>query len=187
MLRNGIHHSNEISLAECMEDNNGGLLYRGALYVLEDNDLWLRLLKEHHDKLSAGHPGRAKTLELLNREYYWPQIRRYVDQYVRNCNVCTRSKAPRNAPYGVLHPMPIPDGPWMDVSMNFVTDLPESDEHNAILVVVDRLTKMRHLIPMTKEADSREVARLYIDNVWKLHGLLNTIVSDRGTQFVAEF
>ncbi|KAH0614661.1 uncharacterized protein H6S33_000297 [Morchella sextelata] len=83
--------------------------------------------------------------------------------------------------------MPIPDGPWRDVSMDFVTDLPESDGYNAILVVVDRLTKMRHLIPTTKEADSKGVVRLYIDNVWKLHGLPETMVSDRGTQFVAEF
>ncbi|KAH0604494.1 uncharacterized protein H6S33_006871, partial [Morchella sextelata] len=165
MLRNGVRYSNKISLAECTEDNNGRLLYRGALYVLNDNDLRLRLLKEHHDKPSAGHPGRAKTLELLNREYYWPQMRKYVDQYIRNCNVCARSKAPRNAAYGVLRPMPIPDGPWRDVSMDFVTDLPESDGYNAILVIVDRLTKMRHLIPTTKEADSKEVARLYIDNV----------------------
>ncbi|KAH0613238.1 uncharacterized protein H6S33_009618 [Morchella sextelata] len=187
MLRNGVRHSNKISLAECTEDNNGRLLYRGALYVPDDNDLRLRLLKEYHDKPSAGHPGRAKTLELLNREYYWPQMRKYIDQYVRNCNVCARSKALRNAPYGVLRPMPIPDGPWTDVSMNFVTDLPESDGYNAILVVVDRLTKMRHLISTTKEADSREVARLYIDNVWKLHALPDTMVSDRGTQFVAEF
>ncbi|KAH0606111.1 uncharacterized protein H6S33_003772, partial [Morchella sextelata] len=187
MLRNGVRHSNKISLAECTEDNNGRLLYRGALYVPDDNDLRLRLLKEHHDKPSAGHPGRAKTLELLNREYYWPQMRKYVDQYVRNCNVCARSKAPRNAPYGVLRPMPIPDGPWRDVSVDFVTDLLESDGYNAILVVVDRLTKMRHLIPTTKEADSKEVAKLYINNVWKLHGLPETMVSDRGTQFVAEF
>ncbi|KAH0611537.1 uncharacterized protein H6S33_010802 [Morchella sextelata] len=187
MLRNGVRHSSKISLAECTEDNNGRLLYRGALYVPDDNDLRLKLLKEYHDNPSAGHPGRAKTLELLNREYYWPRMRNYVDQYVRNCNVCARSKASRNAPYGVLRPMPIPDGPWMDVSMDFVTDLPESDGYNAILVVVDRLTKMRHFIPTTKEADSKEVARLYIDNVWKLHGLPETMVSDRGTQFVAEF
>jgi transposase InsO family protein len=187
ILRSGAHHSNKISLVECAEDNNGRLLYRGALYVPDDNDLRLRLLKEHHDKPSAGHPGRAKTLELLSREYYWPQMRKYVDQYVKNCNVCVRSKAPRNAPYGVLRPMPIPDGPWTDVSMDFVTDLPGSDGYNAILVVVDRLTKMRHLIPTTKEADSKEVASLYIDNVWKLHGLPNTVVSDRGTQFVADF
>ncbi|KAH0604507.1 uncharacterized protein H6S33_006884 [Morchella sextelata] len=164
MLRNGVRHSNKISLAECTEDNNGRLLYRGALYVPDDNDLRLRLLKEHHGKPSTGHPGRAKTLGLLNREYYWPQMRKYVDQYIRNCNVCTRSKAPCNAPYGVLRPMPITEGPWMDISMDFVTDLPESDGYNAILVVVDRLTKMRHLIPTTKEVDSKEVARLYIDN-----------------------
>ncbi|KAH0604613.1 uncharacterized protein H6S33_006281 [Morchella sextelata] len=164
ILRNGIRHSNNISLPECTDDNNGWLLYRGMLYVPDDNDLRLRLLKEHHDKPSTGHSGRAKTLELLNREYYWPQMRKYVDQYIRNCNVCARSKAPRNAPYGILHTIPIPEGPWMDISMDFVTDLLESDGYNAILVVVDRLTKMRHLIPTTKEADSREVARLYIDN-----------------------
>ncbi|KAH0610938.1 uncharacterized protein H6S33_011365 [Morchella sextelata] len=111
MLRNGVRHSNKVSLAECTEHNNGRLLYRGTLYVPDDNHLQLRLLKEDHDKPSAGHPGRAKTLELLNREYYWPQMRKYVDHYVRNCNVCIRSKTPRNAPYGVLRPMPIPEGP----------------------------------------------------------------------------
>lgn len=83
--------------------------------------------------------------------------------------------------------MPIPHGLWTDVSMGFVTDLPKSEGYNAILVLVDRLTKMRHLIATTKEMDSREVARLSIDNVWKLYGLPDSIVSDRGTQFVAEF
>lgn len=187
LLRNGVKHSKKISLAECSEDGNGRLLYRGALYVPEESDLRLRLLREHHDKPSAGHPGRAKTLELLSREYYWPQMRKYVDQYVRNCEICTRSKTSRNAPYGVLRPMPIPDGPWTDVSMDFVTDLPESGGYNAILMVVDRLTKMRHLVPTTKEVDARETAKLYLEHVWKLHGLPETIVSDRGTQFTAEF
>ncbi|KAH0605690.1 uncharacterized protein H6S33_004912 [Morchella sextelata] len=86
MLRNGGRHSTKISLAECTEDNNGRLLYRGVLYVPDDNHLRLRLLKQYHDKPSAGHPGRAKTLELLTREYYWLQMRKFVDQYIKNCN-----------------------------------------------------------------------------------------------------
>jgi hypothetical protein len=83
--------------------------------------------------------------------------------------------------------MSILDGLWTDISMDFVTDLTGSDGYNAILVVVDRLTKMRYLIHTTKKANGRELARLYIDNVWKRHRLPQTIVCDGGTQFTVKF
>lgn len=114
-------------------------------------------------------------------------MRKYVDQYVLNCDTCRRSKAPRNRLQDVLRPLPIPDCPWTDLSMDFVTGLPESNGYNAILVVVDRLTKMRHLIPTTEECDAPTPADLFVDYVWKLHGLPESIVSDRGTQFTLDF
>lgn len=105
------------------------------------------MIKEHHDTPAAGHPGVAKTLELLAREYTWIDHRKDVERYVRNCHVCKHAKPVRHAPYGTLKPLDIPDRPWLYLTIDFVTGLPEDSGFNAILMVVDRLTKMRYVIP----------------------------------------
>ncbi|KAI0996998.1 hypothetical protein K3495_g11185 [Podosphaera aphanis] len=114
-------------------------------------------------------------------------MRNYIARYVRNCHTCQRSKSSNHAKYGVLRPLPIAQQPWQEVSMDFVGGLPKSEGYDSIMVVVDRLTKMRHLIPCTTSANSHNVAELYLKNVWKLHGLPTHITSDRGTQFTAKF
>ena len=186
LIKNKTRHSKEISLAEC-EDLEGKLVYRGKFYVPNYDPLKLKILELCHDNPSAGHPGREKTFELVSREYYWPSMRKYVAQYVRNCHTCQRSKQNNHAKFGVLRPLPIAQQPWQEVSMDFVTGLPESEGFNAVMVVVDRLTKLRHLIPCTTTTSSEDVAKLYLRNVWKLHGLPKYITSDRGTQFTAKF
>ena len=188
LLRNGASHSKDITLAEC-EDRDGRLYYRERLYVPDLHDLRLRLCKEHHDSPVAGHPGRAKTFGLLSRTYYWPQYHHFVARYVQNCHVYSRSKASRHPKYGVLRPLPIPQQRWRDISMDFVSGIPESgsDKKDAILVVVDRLTKMKHYIPCKETTNAHDLAKLYLQNVWKLHGLPESIVSDRGGQFISEF
>lgn len=135
----------------------------------------------------AEHLGKTKTFELLSRTYYWPKMRATVDQYVRNCHTCSRSKTARHAPFGVLRPLAAPQRPWLHISMDFVTRLPSSRGKDAILVVVDRLSKMKHYIACNTTTSSEELAGLFIDNVWKLHGLPASIVSDRGTQFTSHF
>lgn len=112
---------------------------------------------------------------------------RDVDRYVRNCHTCQRSRTSRHAPYGILRPLPVPEGPWRDVSLDHVTGLPWSNGCNAILVVIDRLTKQRHLIPTRDSSNAEDLARLYIRHVAKLHGLPRTIISDRGTTFTSRF
>jgi hypothetical protein len=87
MLDNQVRHSRLISLAECGRDDNR-LTYRNRIYVPNHEPLRLRLLQDHHDVPAAGHPGRAKTLELLTRTYYWKNMRQDVDRYVRNCHTC---------------------------------------------------------------------------------------------------
>ncbi|KAI0993448.1 hypothetical protein K3495_g14736, partial [Podosphaera aphanis] len=186
LIRKGERRSSEISLSECAEIN-GKLTYRGKLYVPDYDPLKLRILKLHHDDPASGHPGREKTFELVSREYFWPHMRKYVTQYVRNCHTCQRSKPSNHAKFGVLRPLPIAEQPWQEVSMDFVTGLPKSEDFDAIMVVVDRLTKMRHLIPCTTTTSSSDVAKLYLRNIWKLHGLPTHITSDRGTQFTAKF
>jgi hypothetical protein len=140
LIRDGAKHCREISLAECDEHNNL-LHYCQRIWVLNYEPLKLHLLQQHHDVPAAGHPSRSKTLEYLCRNYTWPKMRTDVNCYTRNCHTCQRTKPSRHAPFGVLRPLPIPDRPWQDISMDFVTGLPWSNGCYAIWVVVDHLTK----------------------------------------------
>ena len=110
-----------------------------------------------------------------------------VKDYTKTCDICSRSKIPRHRPYGLLQPLNVPERPWSSISMDFITDLPESNGADAILVVVDRLTKMAHFVPCNKTITSEQTARLFIDNIYKSHGLPEDIISDRGTQFTSSF
>lgn len=186
MLANGTTSSRKISLAECTDDQ-GQLRFREALYVPDYAPLKLEILKLHHDLPSPGHPGRAKTFKLISREFHWPKMRQYIEQYLRNCRAWHQAKPVRHSPFGNLKPLPVPIRPWQEVSMDFVTGLPTSEGFDAILVVVDRLTKMRYIIPCNETATAPVITRRYLYHVWKLHGLPDAIVSDRGPQFTASF
>jgi hypothetical protein len=140
MLRDGTKQCKDITLAECEERNNL-LLYRRQIWVPDYEPLRLHLMQQPYDTPTAGHPGRSKTLDYLSRTYTWPKMHADVDRYTRNCHTCQRSKSNRHAPFGKLRPLPIPERPWQDISMDFVTGLPWSNGYDAIWVVVDRLTK----------------------------------------------
>ena len=185
-LRTGKSQSKLISLAECSE-LDGKLYYQGKRYVPDHEPLKIELLKRYHDSPLAGHPGSAKTLELISRDYYWPQLYLFVKRYIRNCRICARIKSSNTVSQGVLRPLPIPERPWNDIAMDFIVGLPLSQGYDAILNVNDRLTGMRHLIPCTKETGSEDLAWLYLKEVFRLHGLPLSIISDRGPQFISEF
>ncbi|KAH8144651.1 uncharacterized protein LAJ45_11360 [Morchella importuna] len=185
-IANKKKHSRFLPIGEC-SIRDGLLYYQGLIYIPDDAAIKLEVLRTNHDAPSAGHPGRARTLELLSRNYYWPQMRKYVARYVDHCDTCSRIKPVRHAPYGLLKPLTPPTKPWSSLSMDHVTGLPESQGSNAILVVVDRLTKMAHYIPTRDTADAAELARLFLQHVWTSHGLPKDIVSDRGTTFTSQF
>ena len=165
----------------------GDLLYFEERLYIPKGPTRLRVLQSRHDFPAAGHFGYNKTLELISRDFWWPQMWKEVKEFVLSCDICSRSKNPRHRPYGLLQPLPIPRRPWSSVSMDFITDLPPSNSFDSILVVVDRLTKMAHFIPCKKTSSSEDTARLFLDNVYRYHGLPDDIVSDRGTQFVSKF
>ena len=165
----------------------GIVLHDGRVYVPADDQIKVDILWEYHDAKTAGHLGQKKTLELLERNFYWPRMRQFVNEYVNTCETCARNKIPRGAPFGDLYPLPIPAGPWQSVSMDFIVELPPSDGHDAIFVCVDRLTKMAHFIPTTSDVTAEQAAQLYYRHVWKLHGLPVDTISDRGPQFVSHF
>ena len=181
-----MRHCKNISLAECSEAA-GRLRYRSRLYIPASDNLRLHVLRQAHDAPAAGHPGRAKTLELIAREYFWPGMQKDVERYIWNCHPWRRTKASRPSPFGILKPNPVPDAPWQDLSMDFVVGLPESKCYDAIWVVVDRLTKLRHMVPCKSTCSSEDLADLFLHNVWKHHGLPSTVISDRSPQFASRF
>ena len=176
-----------ISIGDCTREGNR-LKYRGKLYVPKSDPLILRIIQDNHENPAAGHQGRSKTIELIDRLYFWPTMRKDIEKFVRNCHTCRRAKTARHAPFGILRPLPVPSKPWQHISMDFVTGLPASgDEANAIWVVVDRLTKQRHFVPCQDSVDAETLAEMFIDHVWRFHGLPESIVSDRGPQFASDF
>ena len=141
-----------------------------------------------HDQIAFGYPRRQKTVSLLARNYYWPKMKDTVYCYIRNCHTCRRAKAPRDQYNGLLKPLPIPTRPWTDVTLDFVTRLPHSNGYNAVLMVIDRLTKERHYILCTTDKNgttAEATAYLLLNNVWKLHGLPLSLTSDQGPQFIS--
>jgi len=124
-------------------------------------------------------------VELVTRNFWWPGVTKEVKQYVEGCNACQQNKNCTEQSAGKLIPNFIPEKPWTYISVDFITKLLLAQEYDSILVVVDWLTKMVHFIPTTERTMTEGLARLFRDNVWKLHGLPESIISDRGPQFAA--
>jgi len=168
-------------------DDTGLLLHDGRIYVPDVNDLRLQVLCNKHDHITAGHYGQNKTLELIRREYTWPEIRTFVHDYCQTCTTCARSKTPRHRPYGMLKQLPIPERPWNSISMDFIEQLPISEGFTTILVVVDRLTKQSIFIPTYDTVTSSDLAQLFLVHVFSKHGVPSHVTSDRGSEFVSRF
>jgi transposase InsO family protein len=165
---------------------NGIVYYKDNRAVVPDSECQLSVLRHLHDSASAGHFGEAKTLELVRREFYWPDMENFIKKYVASCDTCQRVKKPKHKPYGLLKPLPIPQRPWSDIAMDFAV-LPPSNGFNLVWVVICRLTRQVHYIAAKDTITAAELAQLFLDNIVKLHGLPQTIVSDRGTLFTSHY
>ena len=146
----------------------------------------------HHNNPLAGDFGIDKTKELVGRKYYWPSLKKDVENYVRGCDICLTSKAVRHKPYGDLQSLSVPTHQWKDLSIDFVTGLLLSadwkgDSYDSILVIVDRLTKMVHYELVKVTIDAPGLAEVIIDVVVRHHGLPDSIISDRGAIFTSKF
>lgn len=164
-----------------------GVLYRDTRLWVPDSFI-TELVKHAHDLPASGHPGRDRTLALIDRYYYWPGARSDITRYVANCHTCLRTKPSHRLPNGLLHPNSVPEQRWKDLAADFITGLPMSEGKNAILTVICRMSKERHYIPCTANDEgttAEEMAHLFSWNVWRLHGLPSSLVSDRGPQFIS--
>jgi len=162
------------------------VLKERKVYVPKDEELRAEVIQLHHDVLAAGHEGRWKTVELVTRNYWWPGMTRDIGKYVEGYNLCQRMKNRTEEPVGKLKLSEVPQKMWTHLIVDFITKLLVVAGKDAILVVCDRLSKMTHFVATMEGTSAEGLARLLRDNVWKLHGLPESVVLDRGPQFVAE-
>ncbi|MBW0528131.1 hypothetical protein O181_067846 [Austropuccinia psidii MF-1] len=134
-----------------------------------------------HDSPLAGHPGQEKTLKLVKQDFHWPVMTQFIKDHVSSCQQCSRNKNIHHKKFGLLKPLPIPNGPWICYSMDFITQLPLSNSFDSILVIVDRFSKMAVFITKMSSIASLELAHLFIKNIFSKKCLPSSIVSDRGS------
>ena len=162
------------------------VLKEGKIYVPKDEELRVEIIRLHHDVPVAEHGGRWKMVELVTRNYWWPGVTRDVGKYVEGCDLCQWMKNRTEKPAGKLKLSEVPQKMWTHLTVDFIMKLLVVARKDAVLVVWDRLSKMTYFVATTEGMSAEGLARLFWDNVWKLHGLPESVVSDRGPQFAAE-
>lgn len=167
---------------------NGLLYHRDRIWVPNDAQVRTLIMQECHDAATSGHLGRDKTVEQVKRRFYWVGMDNDIDRYVSSCDTCQRTKADQPLTAGLLQPLPIPPHCWHTVSHDLITGLPKSKAgHDAIYVVVCKLSRQVHYVPCHTNITAPELARLFMTNVVRLHGVPSHIISDRDPRFTGTF
>ena len=167
---------------------DGVLYFRNRLCIPQNDELKKRILSEAHDTPYTAHPGATKMYQDVKKGYWWPGMKKDIAEFVAKCLTCQQVKAEHQRPSGLLHPLSIPEWKWESISMDFITGLPRVQKgYNAIWVIVDRLTKSAHFLPVKESTTSDQLAQIYVKEVVRLHGVPKTIVSDRDSRFVSAF
>ena len=178
----------EITLQHCFIHKEA-LYQHESLWVSANNELILKLIQEVHVLSSDEHKGINQTVKLIKRYYHWLSMQRTVNQYIWNCYECKQSKSSKNQKNELLNSLLISEQHWVNISMNFITGLPTTkDEKNAILNVMDCLSKEHHYIACTSDDNgtmTEETLKMLIHWVYWLHSMPAFIVSDWGPQFVS--
>ncbi|ESK81911.1 retrotransposon nucleocapsid protein [Moniliophthora roreri MCA 2997] len=168
-------------------DDSGLLRLDDRIFVPSANDLHLQVCKHHHDHILASHFGQNRMLAIIWCSYTWPQIWDFVKDYVRSCTDCGRNKSRQHWPYGMLKPLPVPTQPWDSISLDFIEQLPDSNGHTAILIIIDRASKQAIFISLPKKITSETLTQLFVIHIFSKHGILNHVTSDCRSKFISSF
>ncbi|KAJ9555801.1 hypothetical protein OSB04_010415 [Centaurea solstitialis] len=170
------------------EDSRGLKLFQGRVWVPKRGGNRELLLDDAHKSKYSIHPGSTKMYRDLKMNYWWPVMKLDVASYVEKCVTCLQVKAEHQKPYGSLQPLDIPEWKWEHITMDFVTKLPRTLRgHDTIWVIVDRLTKSAHFLEMRETLPMDKLAKLYIKEIVRRHGVPLSIVSDRDSRFTSQF
>ncbi|RVW13442.1 Transposon Tf2-2 polyprotein [Vitis vinifera] len=163
------------------------LFYKGRLYIPASKELREQILYLLHSSPQGGHSSFHKTLHRAKSEFYWEGMRKEVRRFIKECDICQQNKSENIHPAGLLQPLPIPTKVWTDISLDFIEGLPNSESYSVIMVVVDRLSKYAHFIPISHPYTASKIAQVFLANIFKLHGLPNSTVTDRDPTFTSTF
>ncbi len=164
-----------------------GLLYCDGLLYGPNGLAWFQVIQVRHDVLVVKDFGFNKTMELMFRNYWWPQFWKYVKEFVGSYDVCVQAKNSWHRPHGLFQPLPIHASSWSLISMDFIIDLSPFSSYDSILVMVYCLMSMDHFIPCTKTIICKRIAKLFLDHVFRYQGILENIIFDHRLQFESKF
>ena len=166
-----------------------GMIVKGQrMCVPEYGELKRDIMEEAHSSAYAMHPGSTKMYKTLKEHYWWNGMKKEIASFVSRCLTCQQVKAEHQKPAWKIQLLPIPVWKWEKITMDFVTCLPRTQrQHDAIWVIVDRLTKSAHFLPINVEDSLEKLAQLYVDEIVRLHGVPVSIVSDRDPRFTSRF
>ncbi|KAL5836129.1 hypothetical protein ACOSQ4_015626 [Xanthoceras sorbifolium] len=167
---------------------DGIVCFRDRICIPENEELRKMILTEAHSSSYAMHPGSTKMYRDLKMQYWWSGMKKEVIEFVNRCLTCQQVKAEHQVPSGLLQPIAIPEWKWDRITMDFVTGLPLTrSKHDAVWVIVDRLTKSAHFLPVRTDYSLDRLAELYIREIVRLHGVPVSIISDRDPRFTSRF
>lgn len=166
--------------------SQGLLRYKGRIWIGNNTQLQHIIIDELHSSSMGGHSGIPVTYRRAKALFAWPSMKKMILSLLKQCQVCLQSKPDRAKYPGLLQPLPVPEGAWQVVSLDFIEGLPKSHGFNCILVVVDKFSKYAHFIPLYHPFTTASVAQEFMTHVYKLHGLPRIIISDRDRIFTSQ-
>lgn len=177
----------KVDTNEHLSMDDGILFFKDRLVVPMVDNVRTELIRQVHDQLSNAHAGRNKTYQELISRYFWNGMRKDVERYCRNCHLCRTNHAARDKTPGLLHPLPVPDRPWQHICVDYM-DMPRDKKgFDKVVVFIDRFSKVSVTLPCKKDVTARDTAELYFTYVYRYYDLPDSIVSDRGAQFISAF
>ncbi|GKC63648.1 putative reverse transcriptase domain-containing protein [Tanacetum coccineum] len=166
--------------------DDGEIYFFDRIWIPSVGGIRKLIMDEAHTSRYSVHPGADKMYYDLRDLYWWPGMKRDIAEYVSKCLTCSKIKAEHQKPSGLLHQPEIPEWKWEKITMDLVTKLPKSSSgYDAIWVIVDRLTKSAHFLPIREDYKTEKLARIYINEIVARHGVPVSIISDRDGRFAS--
>jgi hypothetical protein len=166
---------------------NDLIYYKDRIFLVPGSTFKAKILQAYHDSPMAGHQKINKTYRQMRERFSWKGLKEDVIKHVKECTTCQENKDDHTHPLGLLQPLPILEHKWESISIDFITGLPKTQGKDCIFVVVDRLTKFAHFFTIAIDFSAAQVAELFFREIFRLHGLPKTIVSDRDSRFMSTF